>query len=254
MEIRPARADDRGDIAGLMYSAGPELFDFLYKTDRVDAREFIAHEFRSGRGFCGWRNVTVAVVDGEVVATGCFYGGRDYGRLMRGSVVNALGFFRLAESLPMLLRSGQVDSIITRPAPDELYLASFAVAPAMRGRGVGEAVVRQQLATARARLSALFPGCGGHQPAGGGAVPPPRPACGARETLHRHAPRLHRARPAQDGAAARLRPASRMPASARGAGGKTAGVPRPAALTPPCGGSVPRAGAGGCCRPRCGGR
>jgi ribosomal protein S18 acetylase RimI-like enzyme len=50
VELRPARPDDRGDIAGLMYSAGPELFDFLYRTDRVAARDFIVHEFRSGRG------------------------------------------------------------------------------------------------------------------------------------------------------------------------------------------------------------
>lgn len=156
MEIRQARPDDRGDIAALMYSAGPELFDFLYRTDRVEARAFIAHEFRSGRGFCGWRNVTVAVVDGEVVATGCFYGGRDHGRLMLGSVLNALRFFRLSEALPMLLRSGHVDSVITQPAKDELYLASFAVAPAMRGRGIGEAMVRQQLATARERGYRLF--------------------------------------------------------------------------------------------------
>lgn len=156
MEIRPARADDRGDVAALMYSAGPELFEFLYRTDRVDPRDFITQEFRSGRGFCGWRNTTVAVVDGEVVATGCFYSGRDHARLMLGSVLNALRFFRVAEVLPLLLRSGHVDSAITQPAKDELYLASFAVAPSMRGRGIGEAMVQYQLATARQRGFRLF--------------------------------------------------------------------------------------------------
>jgi ribosomal protein S18 acetylase RimI-like enzyme len=151
MDIRPARPGDRGDIAGLMYSAGPELYEFLYRTARVDPRQFIAAEFASGRGFCGWRNVTVAVVAGEVVATGCFYSGRDQGALTRGSVWNALRFYRLAEALPMLLRAGHVDSVITHPARDELYLANFGVAPSQRGRGIGEAMVQAQLATARAR-------------------------------------------------------------------------------------------------------
>ena len=150
VEIRSARPDDRGAIAALMYSAGPELYDFLYRTDRVAAVDFIHYEFRSGRGFCGYRNLTVAVLEGEVVATGSFYDGRRQGALMRGSVFNALRFFRLGEVLPMLLRSGHVDSIVTHPAKDELYLANFAVAPSRRGQGIGEAMVRHQLAQARA--------------------------------------------------------------------------------------------------------
>lgn len=150
MEIRPARPDDRGAIAALMYSAGPELYDFLYQTGRVAAPDFIAHEFASGRGFCGYRNVTVAVVEGEVVATGCFYDGRQHGALMRGTVVNALRFFRLREVAPLLLRSGHVDSVLTHPADDELYLANFGVAPSRRGQGIGEAMLRQQLERARA--------------------------------------------------------------------------------------------------------
>lgn len=156
MEIRPARPDDRGDIAALMYSAGPELYDFLYKTPAHAAQDFINHEFRSGRGFCGYRNVTVAVVDGEVVATGCFYGGRQSGALMRGTVLNALRFFRMRDSIPLLLRSGHVDSVMTHPARDELYLANFGVAPQMRGKGIGEAMVRHQLAAAKERGYRLF--------------------------------------------------------------------------------------------------
>lgn len=156
MQFRPALPDDRGPVAALMYSAGPELYDFLYKTARVAPTDFLEHEFRSGRGFCGWRNVTVAVRDGEVVATATFYSGRNHGALMRGTVLNALRFFSLAEVAPLLLRSRHVDSIITHPARDELYLANFAVAPACRGQGVGEALVWHQLATARERGFRLF--------------------------------------------------------------------------------------------------
>lgn len=156
LDIRPARPDDRGAIAALMYSAGPELYDFLYKTGRVAATDFIAYEFASGRGFCGYRNLTVAVRDGEVVATGSFYDGRRQGDLMRGTVFNALRFFRVRETVPLLLRSGHVDSIVTHPAKDELYLANFAVAPSMRGQGIGDALVQYQLARARASGYRIF--------------------------------------------------------------------------------------------------
>lgn len=156
MDIRPARPDDQGDIAGLMYSAGPELYDFLYRTDRHAATDFIAHEFASGRGFSGWRNVTVAVQDGVVVATGCFYDGRQQAALMRGTVQNALRFFALREVLPMLWRSRHVSSSMTTPRADELYLANFGVAPGLRGQGVGRALVDYQLATAKARGYRVF--------------------------------------------------------------------------------------------------
>lgn len=45
----------QGNIAKLMYSAGPELYDFIYKTSSQQAQDFIQFEFESGEGFCGHR-------------------------------------------------------------------------------------------------------------------------------------------------------------------------------------------------------
>lgn len=42
-----------------------DLYDYLYKDRTLD---FLRHEFNSGKGFAGHGNVTVAVIDGEVVA------------------------------------------------------------------------------------------------------------------------------------------------------------------------------------------
>lgn len=145
IEIRKARNNDRGDIAGLMYSAGPELYDYVYKSGAKDAREFIAYEFKSGRGFCGHKNVTVAVHEGEVVGTACFYGREQYRKLLLGTTANAIAFFGLRGILPVLQRSLDIESVMKPPRKAEIYLANFGVSPKVRGMGVGTQIINTTL-------------------------------------------------------------------------------------------------------------
>lgn len=50
MEIRAARPSDDMGLVSLIYSAGPELYDFIYKTPRHDAKDYIAYEFHRAEG------------------------------------------------------------------------------------------------------------------------------------------------------------------------------------------------------------
>ena len=86
--IRPAQPDDSGPIAELMYSSGPDIYDYLFKTRKRSAIDFMRHEFRTGIGFCGYKNVTVAVQNDVVVGTGCFYDRARYERLVKGTGKN----------------------------------------------------------------------------------------------------------------------------------------------------------------------
>jgi len=156
MDIRCARKDDKGDIAELMYSAGKELYDFIYATGKASATDYIRFEYESGRGFCGHRNVTVAVQDDMVVATGCFYDGLDYTTLFAGSLANMLQFYGPVKVLPALRRAKHIGSVMAKPARDELYLSNFGVSPALRGQGIGSALINTQLAIARKKGYRVF--------------------------------------------------------------------------------------------------
>ena len=156
MEIRSAKKTDAGDISSLIYSAGPELYDFIYKTAKYTSREYIEYEFRSGRGFCGYNNVTVAVKDGVVVGTGCFYDGKQYGRLFIGTAQNMFKFYGCMAIWPILIRARHIDSVMKKPKKDELYLSNFGVAPAFRGQGIGTQLIRHWLAKAKSKGYRLF--------------------------------------------------------------------------------------------------
>jgi ribosomal protein S18 acetylase RimI-like enzyme len=148
MDIRPARPDDSGPIAAMLYSSGPELFDFIYDTATSTALDFIRYEFASGKGFGGWRNVTVAVIEGKAVGTGCFYSRRDYLRLEFETTLNMLRFFgwRLP---PVALRGLHFGSVIKLPSKGELYLSHFGVDETQRGRGIGRKMLQHKIAAAR---------------------------------------------------------------------------------------------------------
>lgn len=149
MLIRPAQPDDVHAVASLMYSSGPELYDFLYKFQDGDVLDYIRYEFLSGRGLCGHHNVTVALVDEKVVATGCFYDGYMYKRLMLGSTLNIMRFFGPRKMWGVLLRANHVGSVMKPPQRDELYLANFGVDAAMRGQGIGSRMLEQHICSAR---------------------------------------------------------------------------------------------------------
>lgn len=151
LEIRTARPDDRGPVAELMYSSGADIYDYLFKTARKESVDFIRHEFAAGSGFCGYRNVTVAVKDGVVVGTGCFYDRARYERLVQGTGKNIFGFFGVFGAVPVLLRTRHSGSLMKPPRDGELYLANFGVDPALRSHGIGTQMIRHILTQARSQ-------------------------------------------------------------------------------------------------------
>lgn len=156
MQIIAATPDMQGNIADLMYSAGPELYDFIYKTTKHRAQDFIQFEFESGKGFCGYRNVTVAMVDGKVVATGCFFDGRIYPKLTLATLKNIFRFYGPLNVWPILLRLKHVESVMQQPRKTELYLSNFGVEPVLRSTGIGKAMLEHKIAEARQQQYRIF--------------------------------------------------------------------------------------------------
>jgi ribosomal protein S18 acetylase RimI-like enzyme len=156
IEVRAARKNDVGNIASLMYSAGPEIYDFIYKTEHRTPLDFIQYEFDSGKGFCGYSNVTVAIKNGVVVGTGCFYDGTEYKKLLLGTLFNMFKFYGLFEIWKVLKRLGHAGEVMEEPKKDELYLSNFGVSRDMRGSGVGSLMLENKIEFARTSNYAVF--------------------------------------------------------------------------------------------------
>lgn len=149
LNFRPAEAPDAPLAVPLIYSAGPEGFEYVFRQGRRSALDYLRYAFPDGRGFFGYRNHRVALLDGQVVGIGAFYSGLEYNALSEGALRQILRFYRLA-CPPVLRRALQTTRWMPPPGRRTLYVANLGVAENMRGRGIGAALLRSQIAAAQA--------------------------------------------------------------------------------------------------------
>ncbi|GAA6135427.1 hypothetical protein NBRC116188_22170 [Oceaniserpentilla sp. 4NH20-0058] len=153
IEIRKARVEDTGPMAQLMYSSGTDVYDYLYQEHAI---AYLQHEFETGKSFAGFNNVTVAVIEGEVVATGCFYDGKAFLQLLAEGAENKQTFFKEQTLQHLYARAKHMGSIMCAPREDELYLSNFGVTPHLRGKGIGRYMLEHQIKKARQDGYAIF--------------------------------------------------------------------------------------------------
>ena len=141
--IRPARSDDAASAAPLVFSAGPNAFNFVFShRTRMEALEFIAHAFKSDRGEFSWRYHRVAELDGEVVGTAVGYTGTMAKDFLWPAVGHILQCYGIVGAARVIRRGLQIEKIIVPPSrPDMFYIGNVAVLPALRGRGIGQEIM-----------------------------------------------------------------------------------------------------------------
>ena len=148
LTFRAAFAAD--ECRDLLYSSAPELYDYMFARGKIAARDYVAHEFRSGHGFIGHTIHTVAIADGEIVGVGAFYTGDQYPALQRGSAYEILRFYGFRGMASVLRHASHSGSVIWRPRPGSVYIANLGVRADMRGHGVGSALIQHETAKAKA--------------------------------------------------------------------------------------------------------
>lgn len=148
LQFRQATAHDAERAVPLIYSAGPEGFEYVFTQGRRHAREYIAFAFTQGAGMFGHRNHTVVEVDGKVVGIGAFYSGIEYQELSQGTLRQILRFYHLGS--PAVLRRAMLSTRwMPPPGRRTLYVANLGVSPEMRGKGIGAQLLHAQMNHAR---------------------------------------------------------------------------------------------------------
>ncbi len=152
IKIAHALVDDAQSIAKMAYSAGPEIFDFMFETDDKQALDFIVFEYRSGHGFCGYRNLALAIKqDGEVVGTGSFYNFTDYLRMCLGTAINIFRFYGLRTGIRVVARTRHSSSVLRTPGLKEMYICNLGVKEGVRGAGIGSRLLAHHERVARSK-------------------------------------------------------------------------------------------------------
>ena len=144
VRFRDSRAEDARASAPLVYASGPESCDYVF----TGALAFLTQALARRGGEFGYGTRVVAELDGRVVASGAGWpqGGVRFAAETAISAVAHAGW----RAVPGIYRRGmQAERIMPPPAPGEYYVGHLGVDPALRGRGIGEALVAHLLAPAR---------------------------------------------------------------------------------------------------------
>lgn len=150
LQVRAARAADAAAAVPLIYSSGPDAFDFVFGTRDASARAFLHHAFADGAGEFGYRNHVIGEVEGRIVAAGAGFGSADAAGFTLAAARQIIRHYgwRAGGSIVRGLRTEQV---IRPPAPGEHYLAHLGVTPDARGHGYGTELVEWLIARGHGR-------------------------------------------------------------------------------------------------------
>jgi ribosomal protein S18 acetylase RimI-like enzyme len=147
--FRASQAADAAASAPLAHSSGPESFDYVFANGRATGTDFLRYALAREGGEFGYGVHIVGEQGGRIVASGGGWVG-GHGAFALATMASVIGFAPVL-ALPGINRRGsQAVSVMPDPAKDEYYIGHLGVDPALRGQGIGEAMVGYLLKAAAA--------------------------------------------------------------------------------------------------------
>lgn len=150
LEFRPAQPTDVNAANPLVYSAGPTAFEFVFGTANHRAHGFLRVAFVDGAGEFGYKNYTVAVLDGQVVGIGAAFTGASSLPFTLAAARQILTFYGL-QGFAVIQRGLQTEQVILAPTKTTQYIGHLGVTPAFRSHGIGAQLIEYFITQGRAK-------------------------------------------------------------------------------------------------------
>jgi ribosomal protein S18 acetylase RimI-like enzyme len=150
IELRGARPEDVDAVFPLVYSAGPELFDYVFGVGTRTFEEYFRFAFPGRFGLNSHRAYTAAVRHGEVVGAVAFLYGRDTRRVDLGNAWTVLRFYGPRDALTVGRAAARLGPLLPPPRADELYISHGGIREEHRGTGVFSTFIGREIERARA--------------------------------------------------------------------------------------------------------
>jgi ribosomal protein S18 acetylase RimI-like enzyme len=149
VSFRAASPADLVAAVPLIYSSGPEAFDYVFNIDDVrTAQAFLRFAYLKGGGEFGWRTHRVAEMEGQVVGAAAAFDGRAVLRFTIAGALQIVRFYGPIRAWGVMLRGLRTEAIVRPPRAHEYYLGHVGVREDLRGHGIGARFMRHLLGQA----------------------------------------------------------------------------------------------------------
>ena len=151
VRFRAALAEDAQACAPLVHSSGPDSFDYIFADARRNAVPFLAYAPVRPRVEFGYAAHVVGELDGRVAACGAGWanGGARFAVATAATAWPAIGFFGPRAAGAACRRGMEAETVMPGPARGAYDVRHLGVDAALRGRGLGSALVAYLLDPAR---------------------------------------------------------------------------------------------------------
>ena len=124
----------------LIYSSGPDAFEYVFKNTKNSAQDFLAHAFVREGGEFSYQNHYSLYQDEQMLGIGSIFNAKEAAAFSTKDATNILRFYTI-RSIPILRRGLQVEGLIKLPEKKEIAIAHLGIKPVFRGKGLGTRMI-----------------------------------------------------------------------------------------------------------------
>lgn len=148
--IRPARPDDADALAPLVFSSGPDAFNYVFShRTRTSAIEFLQKVLRTTGGEFGYDVHHAVEWRGEVVGACAGFTGEHPVAYMICALKQILGIYGPVAGAGVIVRGLRMEQLVQPPKGPAFCVGHLGVRPDLRSKGIGERMIRYLLDQAR---------------------------------------------------------------------------------------------------------
>lgn len=140
IQFRPCKPSDVERAVPLIYSSGPDAFNYVFNTKKLSATDFLRFAFKTEGGEFGYDNHIALIYEDELIGIGSAFSGAKAGSFTFHDAVKILKLYKLT-AFGVMIRGLGVEQIIKLPKKNEIALAHIAIHPDRRSKGFGEAMM-----------------------------------------------------------------------------------------------------------------
>ena len=139
----------------LIFSSGPDAFEYVFKNNQVDAKDFLNYAFVRDGGEFSYQNHYSLYLDDQMVGIGSVFNAKQASKFIISEARNIIGFYKFR--CPSVVKNGlQVETIVKPPNKKEIAIAHLGVLPIHRGKGLGTKLIHALMETAEKTADSQF--------------------------------------------------------------------------------------------------
>jgi len=141
IKFRPCTPKDVELAVPLIYSSGPDAFNYVFNNGRYTAIDFLKSAFVTKGGEFSFDNHIAMLVEEKLIGVGSAFSGSKATSFTIHDACKIIKLYKFG-AVKVMSRGLRVEQIIKLPKKNELALAHIAIHEDMRSKGFGQAMMQ----------------------------------------------------------------------------------------------------------------